>query len=113
MKSVDAGHGLQRFLQALADAESALTGPGPESTRQAVEILSSLENILKDEIGRADKPDRASLYQAQLRLDRIRRLVEFGAAYWSGLVSCSVAAEAYGPARNASYGEFRTGDLHG
>jgi hypothetical protein len=113
MNQDDGGEAVQRLLQALADAEAALTGPGPQAPRQAVQVLAGIEKILQTEICPADKGGRESLRQAQHRLERIRRMVEFGAAYWGGLVSCSVAAEAYGPGSSQSYGASPTGDLHG
>lgn len=114
MNHREGGESLERLLQILAEAEAALAGPGPQAVRTAVERLGGAEEILRSETAAGRRPTGATaLREAQQRLQRIQRMVEFGAAYWTGLVSCSVAAEAYGPTAPGVYGVPPSGELHG
>ena len=88
---------LRRFVRSLAEAEQALAGSGPEAARDAIAALAPAEKILIHRELSPDECSGAGFAEAGRRLARLTRIIEFGAAYWSGLVSCTVAAEAYSP----------------
>ena len=101
----ESGEALRRLRMSLTEAEAELAGSDPQAPLRAMVALALTEEVLRwatlrSAAGAPPEWLAGEWREADARLQALRLRIEFGAAYWSGLVSCTVAAEAYGPEWN-------------
>jgi len=98
----ESGEALRRLRTSLSEAEAELAGSDPQAPLRAMAALEPAEQVLRWAmymLGEGTPPvwPPGEWHEAEKRIGRLRRRFEFGAVYWSGMVGCCLAAEAYGP----------------